>query len=179
MNIVLTGMRGTGKTTIGTTLAEKLEMEFIDTDKEIEKQEGKKISELVAEYGWEYFRNLEKAMAKKVGELDNYVISTGGGIILDDENVKALKKNGIFVLLTGNIEILVERIQKSLERPKLTENNNDLDEMKEVWEERKDLYMQCADVTFDTTAETSNEKEDLAGKSENIINILKEANLIT
>ena len=179
MNIILTGMRGTGKTSIGKALAEKLDMEFVDTDEAIEKQENKSISELVSEYSWEYFRNLEKAMAKKVGESDNFVISTGGGIILDDENIKALKKNGIFVLLTGKIEVLVDRIQKSLNRPKLTKDTNPLNEMQNVWEDRKDLYMQNADITFDTSIESEDKDDDLGNKAEDIIKLLREANLLT
>jgi len=94
MNIVLTGFMATGKSEVGKDLARLLEMEFIDTDDLIEEKVEMKISEIFAKKGEKFFRDLESEIAKEVGGWDNYVIATGGGIVLRQENINSLKKNG-------------------------------------------------------------------------------------
>lgn len=159
MNIIITGMRGAGKTKLGKMIAEKLNRNFIDMDKVVEKEAGQKISEMVEKHGWPYFRNLEKKMAKKVGELNNYVISTGGGTMMFEENVKALKKNGIVVLLKTTVEKIKDRINHKKNRPSLTEKDF-ISELQEVWKQRKEKYEKVADIIIDVTSDDLEKKRD-------------------
>ena len=105
MNIILTGLRGSGKSTIGKLIAEKLKWKFIDLDIEIEKSANSKIKEIVETQGWEYFRTLESNMVKKISKRDKLVIATGGGTIIDPSNEKLLKKNGKIIYLYVKPEI--------------------------------------------------------------------------
>ena len=90
MNIVLIGYRGTGKSTVGKVLAAKLGRTLVSTDKEIVRRTGRSIPEIVAEQGWEHFRNLESEVCTDLAGRDNLVIDTGGGAILRQQNVGAL-----------------------------------------------------------------------------------------
>ena len=89
-NIILTGFMGTGKSTVGTKIAERLNRRFVDMDREIEKLTGMTISELFRRYGEGRFRSEEKLMAKKIAVQDDLVVATGGGIVLDQENIELL-----------------------------------------------------------------------------------------
>ena len=93
MNIVLTGFMGTGKSAIGKALAKKLKMSYLDTDELIEKREKDSISAIFDKRGEEYFRSLETKMVKEVSVFDDYIISTGGGVVLREENLVALRRN--------------------------------------------------------------------------------------
>lgn len=147
-NIVLTGMRGSGKSTIGKLISKKLRYKFVDTDDAIEKQTKMKISEIVKKKSWFYFRKKEKYVVRMAAKKKNAVISTGGGVILDKENVKALKKSGKIVFLQYNLDVLEERLKKSHERPALTKHKTLKDELEEVWAKRKDKYLSTADQIF-------------------------------
>ena len=92
-NIILIGMPGSGKTTTGKLLAQKLGFDFLDMDDVIEKNEGKKISEIFKLKGEEYFRNLETSLLESLLEKENLILSTGGGVILFNNNYELLKKN--------------------------------------------------------------------------------------
>jgi len=119
MNIVLTGFMATGKTVVGKLLAEKIGFQYIGTDELIEKQTNMKISEIFAVYGEPYFRDIETEIVRKVSEFDNYVIATGGGVVLRKENMDLLEKNGIIINLTASPDKIYERAKKSNERPLL------------------------------------------------------------
>ena len=149
-NIILTGMRGSGKTTIGKELAALMNRKFIDLDEEIEKHVGMPISKIVEKHGWNHFRKLEKEVNKKVAQLRNLVIATGGGTIIDIENEKILRKNGFIVFLKCPVKILAERIKNSETRPSLTDKPV-LEELEEVWQERKQRYEESADLVFDSS----------------------------
>lgn len=99
MNLVLIGMMGCGKSTCGRMLARKLGRKFVDTDTLIEQRQGRAISDIFAQEGEGYFRDLETAVTAELSMEDTLVIATGGGIILRDENVTALRKNGFVVWL--------------------------------------------------------------------------------
>jgi len=149
-NIVLIGMRGSGKSSIGKALAKKRGRPFFDTDAIIEQISGKTISEIVEKNGWETFRNLETKVCQKVGERKGIVIAVGGGAILREENVSTLKKNGIFLFLNVPITVLVHRIQHSKRnehRPSLT-GKAISEELQDIWEARKDHYHKYADIIF-------------------------------
>lgn len=151
-NLALTGMRGSGKSAIGRMLGSKLRRPFIDTDDEIEKQEKMKISEIVEKHNWFYFRKKEKYVVRRVSKMDNVIIGTGGGIILDKENAKTLKKNCKIVFLACDLDVLEKRLEKSkTKRPKLTSKKSLKEEIEEIWEKRKDKYNQSADISIDVS----------------------------
>lgn len=119
MNIVLVGFMGTGKTAVAKILAEKLNMKYVDLDQLIEEQEGKKVSDIFAKDGEPYFRKVEKEIAGRVSQLDDTVIATGGGVVLDDQNINNLKRKGILICLLAEPEIILERTKKYIHRPLL------------------------------------------------------------
>lgn len=151
MNIILTGLRGSGKTEIGKILATKLGWDFIDIDKEIEETEKAKIVKIVETRGWEYFRAIESKVVKKVAKLDNIVIATGGGTILNKENEKALKKNGEIVYLHVKPAICAARILKDQNRPPITNKATVKEEIKQLYKERNGRYCESANLIFERT----------------------------
>jgi 3-phosphoshikimate 1-carboxyvinyltransferase len=173
-NIVLTGLRGTGKTAIGQNLARILNYDFIDTDHLIEKEQNKKIAQIVAGKGWPYFRKLENLTAKKLSGIKKTIIATGGGFFLNPQNTALLKKNGNVVLLTCPAELSAKRIYGDTNRPQLTKKTNPIEELKQLWEERKKIYFEAADLVFDTTSQGKNIKNDTQAKAEKIIALLNE-----
>ncbi len=98
-NIVLIGMPGSGKTSVGAVLAEKLGRELLDTDAMVEAVEGVSISTLFQQWGERYFRDVESAMARKAAQALGAVISTGGGMVLRPENMEALGATGIICFI--------------------------------------------------------------------------------
>lgn len=154
MNIILTGLRGSGKTTIGKLLADKLKRKFIDLDEEIEKTEKMKIADIVTKHDWKYFREIEAKTVKKLQDLDNHVIATGGGTLMNPKNATILKKNSLIILLTCELESLQKRLEDEGEnRPSITGKQDFLSEIPEIWEERRETYEKIADFTFETTHE--------------------------
>ncbi len=155
VNIVLTGLRGSGKSTIGKILKEKISQfsrkkwDFVDIDEEIEKEEKAKISDIVSMHGWKYFRAVERRVTKKVAKLKNTVISTGGGTIIDRENEKALKKNGQIIYLYIKPHIAAARILTSKNRPPLTNKKSIEEEMKHLYKERNVRYCESANIIFE------------------------------
>ncbi len=101
-NIVLIGMMGCGKSTVGTMLAQQLQRKLVDTDALIVEREGRSINEIFAAEGEDYFRTLELAVSRELGEAENLVIACGGGLPLQKECITALKKNGIVFWLCRN-----------------------------------------------------------------------------
>lgn len=155
-NIILIGYRGSGKTTVGKILAEKLNLKYISTDDEIEKFADKKISEIVKENGWSYFRKLEEEIIENVCKISNAVIATGGGSILSKKNVENLKKNGIFFYLKCSADIIFERIKNS-DRPSLQGNVKiTIEEIEKTLKEREKIYSGLADFTIETSNLTVN-----------------------
>lgn len=171
-NIILGGMRGTGKTIIGLELSKLLHMEFLDTDQVIEKKEEKKIAEIVKERGWPHFRQLETETAKTLGKLKNSVIATGGGMLIKDANATYLKKNGIIVLLKCKPEISSLRIGGDKNRPALTNQKNPTAELKQLWRKRKEKYYRSADLVVDTSDQSANIRTDALNKAKKIITLL-------
>lgn len=136
-NIVLTGMPGSGKTTIGNMLAEKLGMEFIDTDKIIEQNENRSIPEIIKNDGEKAFRDIETKAVFSVSSLQNKVIATGGGVVLRDENIHLLKQNGKIYFLDRNIDDIVPTADRPL--------TSDYESLKKRYEERYKIYTKTAD----------------------------------
>ena len=154
MNLILIGFRGTGKSTIGNRVAEQLGRKFIDIDGYIEKQEGTSIKKIFAQKGEDRFRELEKMAINEVCALDKLVIATGGGAVLNNENVENMKRNGFVILLESDADTIYERLIKDTDRnsqrPKLTEKNA-LDEIKHLLSVRYQYYHNSADFVLDTS----------------------------
>lgn len=131
-NIIIIGMPGSGKSSIGRNLAKNLNREFIDIDKEIEKKQNMSIPNIFKNYGEQYFRNIEKEMVKKVGKLQGKVISTGGGVIIDSDNYYPLKQNGVIFNITRHLDNL-----SSKGRP-LSQGGRD--KIYKLYNERKNNY---------------------------------------
>ena len=108
MNIVLIGMRGSGKTTVGKILARKLGRELIEMDELIIQRAGLSITEIVARYGWSKFRDVEEEIVSDVAGLNNIVNATGGGVVTKEKNIVQLKKNGVLVWLKASVDTLVD-----------------------------------------------------------------------
>lgn len=153
MNIVLVGYRCSGKTAVGKILAKKLRRDFLDTDALIEARVSCPIERLISTKGWDHFRGVEKRLVKESSKRDNFVIATGGGVVMDEENVKNLKENAWIVWLKGNPDVLKERMDKERRsgkiRPSLT-GADPLEEIKEVLHIRSPMYQQAADLMVDT-----------------------------
>lgn len=149
-NIVLIGFMGTGKSTVGLKLAEKLGMKFVDMDKEIEKITGMSISTLFKRHGEIRFRSEERLMAKKLSNQKGLVIATGGGIVLQQENIDALRENGILICLDAEPKDIFERvIRKRASRP-LLKKNLQVKDIEEMLKEREPYY-NCADFRVNTS----------------------------
>ena len=123
-NLVLIGMMGSGKSSIGKILSKKLEFEFIDTDNKVEELEKKTISEIFKKNGEKYFRNIEEAISLKYLKLNNKVIALGGGGYINPTIRKYTLKNCISVWLNWKNETLINRINNSKKRPLAMKLNN-------------------------------------------------------
>jgi len=141
--IALIGMSGAGKTTVGKLLAEKMNYEFVDLDDQIEKKENKSISQIFADEGEEFFRQLETKMLSELINMDKIVISTGGGIIKNEKNREFLKNNFFNIFLNVSIDEALERLQQNDNRPLLLGNSKD--KWQNLYNERLFLYYQTAD----------------------------------
>lgn len=149
--IILTGMRGSGKSTIGKQLAKRYQARFIDTDVEIEKQIGISIADYVEVHGWKKFRTLEERITQKYARVHNTIIATGGGTLLSDTTYVKLKHNYI-ILLHAPLSVLQARINadehtKHL-RPRLITGKRN--ELAQVWKQRKVRYYEVADNIYDS-----------------------------
>ncbi len=165
MNIVLTGMMGTGKTKVGKLLAKRLKMEYIDTDEVIEKDVGYPIPKIFKKKGEPYFREVETKAVRCVSLLDNFVISTGGGVVLKKENMDELEKNGKTICLAASVDIILERTKKTDYRPLLSVKDP-FQAIKDLFKKRKPYYKRC-DLMIDTS------KKEIVEIVEEIIKFLK------
>lgn len=163
-NIVLTGMRGSGKTSLGRLLAKKLKRKFIDIDSHIEQKAGAKIAKIVADKGWKRFRMLEKRAVKDLAGVKNSVIAAGGGTLMNSANAKILKKNGRVIFLECGLGALKQRIAGNRNRPSLTGKSSFLDELATVYQKRKKRYYGSADAVIDVSRQTENSAKDLETK---------------
>jgi shikimate kinase len=151
-NIILTGFMGTGKTEVGKELSRLLNMKLIDVDTEIEKSKNMTINEIFKQFGESRFREIETEMIRKLSEDKNCVISTGGGAVLKQENMDALRENGIVINLMATPETILKRTSNSDDRP-LLQVENPLDRIKELLNFRRPFY-EKADLMIDTEGKT-------------------------
>ncbi len=149
MNIVFTGMMGTGKTVVGKLLSKKLGMKYIDIDEMIKKDTEKSIKKIFENEGEKKFREIEKKAVRVVSLLDNYVISTGGGVVKDARNMEELKENSIIICLTANAGTIHNRTKKNFNRP-LLNVKNPIKKINEILKKRAKFYENC-DFMIDTS----------------------------
>ncbi len=152
--IVLTGYRATGKTSLGRILADRLLFSFIDTDLEIEKQQGSSINEIVAKKGWAFFRTLERNYLSSLVKRENLVIAPGGGAIMHKEVWADLMKTSLIIWLQADIHTISKRLSadslSASQRPALTENSDMIKEIATVLAERDPLYRKGAHHAVNT-----------------------------
>ncbi len=143
MNIVLTGMMGTGKTVVGRRLAQELNMKYISTDEMIEKDVGMAIPKIFQRRGEAYFRDVETKAVQCVAMLDNFVIDTGGGVVQRSENMEELERNGVIICLTASAEVILSRTSKTDYRPLLSVDDPK-SEISKLLKKRKQFYKRCS-----------------------------------
>ncbi|MDP8263061.1 MAG: shikimate kinase [Candidatus Ancaeobacter aquaticus] len=147
-NIILFGFMGSGKTAVGKAIAQTLGLELIEMDEIIVQHENKSINNIFKENGEPYFRQLERRIVKELAEKDGIVVSTGGGVILDEENLNDFRKKGILFSLMVSPEVVYERTKDEAHRPLL----NVLEPMKKITEllEYREAFYKKADHIIDT-----------------------------
>lgn len=138
-NIVLTGFMGSGKTAVGRLLAERLGMAFVDVDTEIELAQGMSIPEIFGRFGEPRFRAIETEMIRRISGRKNAIISTGGGAVLREENMEALRENGIIFCLSAEPETILERTKGDDNRP-LLKVDDPMAKIKELLVFRRPFY---------------------------------------
>lgn len=137
-----------GKSAVGRTLARKLDRRFVDLDKVIEKSEGMKVRDIFSRKGESYFRRAEKQALAEVLSQGEQVIATGGGVVMDEENLRLLRQKSLLVCLRAAPEALLRRAGKSRRRP-LLEGNDRAQRIRELLAQRETHYAQ-AHVSVDT-----------------------------
>ena len=153
MNLYLIGYRCAGKTSVGRRLSGEISWPFIDLDEKIVQTAGMTINEMVAQKGWEGFRRLEKETLKEVSHKDSQVIATGGGIVLDDENVQGMKATGKIIWLKVKPQSIAARMatdhQTPSFRPALT-GKSCYEEIEATLYTREPRYQEAMDFEVDT-----------------------------
>jgi shikimate kinase len=148
-NIALIGFMAVGKSAIGRNLARRLRRRFVDLDRLIEKAEGHKVRDIFAQKGEGYFRDVEKRTLAEVLGRRSQVIATGGGVVMDDENLTLLREKALVIGLTASVDVLLDRAGTGVKRPLL--NGVDRKErVEELLEQRKLRYAQ-AHMMIDTS----------------------------
>ena len=154
MNLILCGMMGAGKSTVGCKLAELTRMRPCDTDGVIVERYGK-ISDIFERQGEAHFRKIETEVVKELAGQDGLVISTGGGLVLKRENTDLLKTNGKIVFLRATLETLAQRLQADGTRPLLQTGKESLqDRLKRLLQERMPGYESASDFVVDVDGKT-------------------------
>lgn len=154
MNLVLCGMMGAGKSTIGVKIAELTGRRWYDTDGVISDRHGK-ISDIFEYYGEPHFRKLETEVVKELAGQDNLVISTGGGLVLKSENNAVLQENGKIVFLRASLKTLNKRLVVDGTRPLLQASTESIsDRLSRLLKERTPIYEHVADYIVDVDDKT-------------------------
>lgn len=150
-NIILIGLMGCGKTTIGKELHRETNLRFTDTDQTIERQAGMDIPQIFRLHGEAYFRDMETSLLRrmKARNRQNGIISTGGGITIRPENRELLKKLGFIVWLRTDVNTLYQRLSRCTNRP-LLQDPDPKSVLQRLMKERHPFYRETAHLTIDT-----------------------------
>ena len=162
-NIVLIGMPASGKSTIGKLLAKKMNYEYYDADRYLERKENVKISTLFSEKGEEYFRNLETKYLKELSQKNGIIISTGGGAVKREKNMRILGKKGIIVFLNRKIEDIAKENHEA--RPLL----QNIDNIYKLYDERIELYNRYSDIIVENDGTLKEVTDRIAEKIEKFL----------
>ena len=146
--LVLVGLMGAGKTSVGRRLAEKLEIPFVDADHEIELAAGKTIPEIFTDHGEDYFREGERRVITRLLENGKQVLATGGGAFMNAETREKIRSQGVSLWLKADLEVLLKRVAKRNDRP-LLQNDDPATVMKRLIDLRYPIYAQ-ADITVES-----------------------------
>ena len=149
-SIVLIGFMGVGKTAVGKCLADYLQVEFIDTDLVVETEAGMTIPEIFQRYGEKRFRALECKVVREAAACSRKVIATGGGVVLNPENLRLLREKGCIILLEAQPEVIEDRLKKQGGRPLLYHGKDLRSRIQELLDERQKYYQDC-DFAVDTS----------------------------
>jgi shikimate kinase len=147
-SIVLVGLMGAGKSTIGRRLAQKLGLEFVDADVAIEHAAGKSIQEIFADHGESYFRDGERKVIARLLDSGPQVVATGGGAFMNPETRRLIADRGIAVWLKADLPLLMKRVRRRNDRPLLTSGDPE-DTMRRLMEERYPVYGE-AEITVES-----------------------------
>ena len=162
-NIVLIGMPASGKSTIGKLLAKKMNYEYYDADRYLERKENVKISTLFSEKGEEYFRNLETKYLKELSQKNGIIISTGGGAVKREKNMQILGEKGIIVFLNRKIEDIAKENHEA--RPLL----QNIDNIYKLYDERIELYNRYSDIIVENDGTLKEVTDRIAEKIEKFL----------
>jgi shikimate kinase len=153
MNLFLIGYRCSGKTTIGKSIAKTIDWSFVDSDLLVTQKNGKSIKDIIDTEGWDAFRRMECATLKQICTKDRQVVATGGGVILDADNIKAMRTSGTVVWLNANVATVQKRMRqdKNTEdlRPALTDRGQ-IGEIEDMLLQRKPYYESASDFSIET-----------------------------
>ena len=155
MHLLLCGMMGCGKTTVGKEVARLMDREWADTDDEIVKIHGE-IKDIFSRFGEKYFRGIETQILQTLLQKNNLVLSAGGGLVLQSENAAPLKEKANIVYLRAKADTLVERLRNDLSRP-LLQGTALSEKVQTLLKERAPTYESVADFTVDVDGKTAEE----------------------
>jgi shikimate kinase len=141
-NIALTGFMAVGKSAVGRALAKRLKRRFVDLDRLIEKSEGMKVKDIFSRKGEAYFRRLEKQKLAQVFARTDQVVATGGGVVMDEDNVKLLREKSLLICLTASAEVLLKRAGTSAKRP-LLKGGDRRERIETLLKQRAENYAQA------------------------------------
>ena len=156
-NIILVGPMGSGKTTIGRRLSERLTLDFFDSDHEIVNTTGVSIDHIFDVEGEKGFRTRESDVLKKLFSMPNIVLATGGGAVILKENRELMKKASSIIYLSSSVDQILRRTAKSKTRPLLEKSNNRRKTITDIVEARDPLYREISSHIIDTNGKKLNE----------------------
>jgi len=156
-NIILVGPMGSGKTTIGRRLSDRLSLDFFDSDHEIVNTTGVSIDHIFDVEGEKGFRARESDVIKKLCNMHNIVLATGGGVVMLEENREVIKKASSVIYLSSSVDQILRRTAKSKTRPLLEKSNNRKKTITDIVEARDPLYREVSSHIIDTNGKKLNE----------------------
>jgi shikimate kinase len=160
VNLFLTGYRCSGKTTIGGSIARTIGWSFVDSDALVIRKSGKSIQDIIDTKGWDAFRRMERSALKQICANDRQVVATGGGVVLDEANIRAMQASGMVIWLDAGAETIQKRMlqDESTEnfRPALTDKGR-MAEIEDMLLQRRPYYESASDFTINTDGIPVNE----------------------
>lgn len=160
-NIVILGMMGCGKSTIGRMLAKKLSMKFLDADSEIEEAAGRNVAEIFAEYGEEEFRRLEQRVIERVLNEGPVLLALGGGAFMSEETRKMISENALSIWIKADLDLLLARVKRKPGKRPLLSKGNPRDILQDLLKKREPVYA-LADLHINSIDGTKSEMRDHA-----------------